>query len=68
VRVFAAAAVVAMALAACTHRDGSLHPYGALAARIGSSLSQEVNTTGEAIIIRRMAIERYFFIFMTFRF
>jgi hypothetical protein len=39
VRVFAAAAVVAMALAACTHRDGSLHPYGALAARIGESLS-----------------------------
>lgn len=35
---------------------------------IGSSLPQEVNTTGEAIIIRRMAIERYFFIFMTFRF
>ena len=31
-------------------------------------LVQEVNTTGEAIIIRRMAIERYFFIFMTYRF
>lgn len=35
---------------------------------IGSSLPQEVNTTGKAIIIRRMAIERYFFHFHDFSF
>lgn len=36
-RVYAAAIVVAVALAACTHRDGTPHPYGAAEARVGES-------------------------------